>query len=254
MNIDGLGEALVDKLVGLGLVHDFADLYELTAEALADLKFEAQPRKARDSAGGSDTPGERTLAPRRFGEKSAAALIAQIDNSRRNDLWRLLFGLGIRHVGERGAQALAEAFGTLPAVASANIDQLQAVPDIGPVVAASVRRFFETPASVQLVRRLEAAGLHMGQPVAEGRGPKPLEGRTIVLTGSLSTMTREEASEQLARLGAKVAASVSKKTTLVIAGADAGSKLAKARDLGVAVGDEALLQRILDDPLTWPVE
>jgi DNA ligase (NAD+) len=94
----------------------------------------------------------------------------------------------------------------------------------------------------------------MGQPVAEGRGPKPLEGRTIVLTGSLSTMTREEASEQLARLGAKVAASVSKKTTLVIAGADAGSKLAKARDLGVAVGDEVLLQRILDDPLTWPVE
>ena len=115
------------------------------------------------------------------------------------------------------------------AVAAANVDQLQAVPDIGPVVAASVRRFFDAPASMQLIARLEAAGLHMGEPVAEGRGPKPLEGRTIVLTGGLATMTRDEATEQLTVLGAKVAGSVSKKTSLVIAGEDAGSKLAKAQ-------------------------
>ncbi len=252
MNIDGLGEALVDKLVGLDMVVDFADLYHLTAETLADLKFEAQPRKTRDGETEAQPSHERTLTPRRFGEKSAVALVAQIENSRGNPLWRLLFGLGIRHVGERGAQALAEAFGTLPAIAAASVGQLQAVPDIGPVVAASVRRFFDTPASLQLIARLDAAGLHLGSPVAEGRGPKPLEGRTIVLTGGLTTMTREEATERLTQLGARVAGSVSKKTALVIAGEDAGSKLAKARDLGVVVGDESDLQRLLADPTAWP--
>jgi DNA ligase (NAD+) len=140
----------------------------------------------------------------------------------------------------------------MQAMAAANADQLQAVGDIGPVVAASVRRFFDTPASMQLIARLEAAGLHMGEPVSEGRGPKPLEGRTIVLTGGLATMTRDEASERLTALGAKVAGSVSRKTTLVIAGEDAGSKLAKARDLGVPIGDETVLQQLLADPGTWP--
>ncbi len=252
MNIDGLGEALVDKLVGLELVGDFADLYHLTVEQLAELRFEAQPRKARDGEAEDEAATERVLTPRRFGEKSAGALVAQIDNSRGNPLWRLLFGLGIRHVGERGAQALAEAFGTLPALAAASVGQLQAVPDIGPVVAASVRRFFETPASQQLVARLEAAGLHLGSPVAEGSEPKPLAGRTIVLTGGLTTMTREEATERLTQLGARVSGSVSRKTALVIAGEDAGSKLAKARDLGVTVGDESDLQRLLADPADWP--
>jgi DNA ligase (NAD+) len=252
MNIDGLGSALVDKLVGLELVRDFADLYHLTVDGLADLKFEAQPRKTRETGDDGEEGSARTLTPRRFGEKSASALVTQIDNSRRNELWRLLFGLGIRHVGERGAQALVRAFGTMQAVAGANVDQLQAVPDIGPVVAASVRRFFDTPASVQLIARLEAAGLHMGDPLAEGQGPRPLEGRTIVLTGGLSTMTRDEATEQLTALGAKVAGSVSKKTSLVIAGEDAGSKLAKAHELGVLVGDESVLQRLLADPGDWP--
>jgi DNA ligase (NAD+) len=194
------------------------------------------------------------LTPRRFGEKSATALVAQIDNSRRNELWRLIFGLGIRHVGERGAQALAEAFGTMPVVAAANVDQLQAVPDIGPVVAASVRRFFEAPETQRLIGRLEQAGLNMGRPVAEGRGPRPLEGRTVVLTGSLGTMTREEATERLAALGAKVAASVSRKTSLVIAGEAAGSKLDKARELGVPIADETGLQRLLADPADWPAD
>ena len=257
MNIDGLGEALVDKLVGLGLVRDFADLYGLTVETLADLKFEAQSRKAdREAAEGaeldaSDGDAQRTLTARRFGEKSATALVTQIDNSRRNELWRLIFGLGIRHVGERGAQALAGAFGTMQALATASVEQLQSVPDIGPVVAASVRRFFEAPETQRLVAHLEAAGLNMGSPVPEGRGPGPLEGRTIVLTGGLTTMTRDEATERLTALGAKVAGSVSKKTSLVIAGEDAGSKLAKARDLGVPIGDEDTLRRLIDNPAAW---
>lgn len=259
MNIDGLGGALVDKLVGLGLVRDFADLYALSVETLADLKFDAQARKvdqstSDDVVGGAQPEPARAMTARRFGEKSATTLVAQIDNSRRNDVWRLIFGMGIRHVGERGAQALAAAFGTMQVLSAASIEHLQAVPDIGPVVAASVRRFFDTPETRQLLVRLEAAGLNMGSPVPEGQGPKPLEGRTIVLTGGLSSMTRDEAQERLTTLGAKVSGSVSKKTSLVIAGEDAGSKLAKARELGVAVGDEALLQRILDDPRQWPVE
>ncbi|WP_396624762.1 NAD-dependent DNA ligase LigA [Luteitalea sp.] len=248
MNIDGLGEALVDKLVSLELVRDFADLYHLTIEGLADLRFEAQPRKKA----GDDDALVRTLTPRRFGEKSATALVTQIDNSRRNDLWRLVFGLGIRHVGERGAQALATAFGTMDVLAGATVEQLQAVPDIGPVVAASVRRFFDASESRRLMDRLAAAGLNMGTPVPEGQGPKPLEGRTVVLTGALDSLTRDDATERLIALGAKVAGSVSKKTSLVIAGDDAGSKLAKARDLGVPIGDEATLLRLLATPTDWP--
>lgn len=255
MNIDGLGEALVDKLVGMELVRDFADLYALTVDTLADLKFEAQSRKSERDSGSPDgeaADAPRILAARRFGEKSAAALVSQIDHSRRNDLWRLIFGLGIRHVGERGAQALAEGFGTMQALAAASVEQLQAVPDIGPVVATSVRRFFDAPETRQLVARLQDAGVNMGTPVAAGRAPKPLEGRTIVLTGGLATMTRDEATERLTALGAKVSGSVSKKTSLVIAGEDAGSKLAKARELAVPIGNEATLQRLLDEPADWP--
>lgn len=252
MSIDGLGEALVDKLVTEGLVRDYADLYALTVETLADLKFDAQPRKKKGEDDASGPP--RVLTPRRFGEKSAATLVAQIDRSRRNELWRLLFGLGIRHVGERGAQALADAFGTMAAIVAASQEQLQAVPDIGPVVAASVRRFFDAPETQALVARLEAAGLHMGVPVPEGRGPKPLEGRTIVLTGSFEILSRDEATTQLTALGAKVSGSVSKKTSLVIAGEAAGSKLDKARDLGVPIGDEAMLRALLDTPTRWPIE
>jgi DNA ligase (NAD+) len=248
MAIDGLGEALVDKLVGLEMVSDFADLYGLTVDALADLRFEAQPRKApADPAAPA-----RVLTPRRLGEKAAATLVGQIEASRKNDVWRLIFGLGIRHVGERGAQALADAFGTLPAVAAASLEHLQSVPDIGPVVAASVRRFFDEPATADLIAKLAAAGLNMGSPVPEGRGPKPLEGRTIVLTGTLSRLTRDEASERLTALGAKVSGSVSKKTSLLIAGESAGSKLEKARELGVPVGDETALEALLAEPLAWP--
>ncbi len=249
MGIDGLGEALVDKLVTVGLVKDFADLYHLSVPQLADLRFEAQPRRASDDGA---TPA--ALTPRRFGEKLAEALVAQIDASRRNDVWRLVFGLGIRHVGERGAQALAAAFGTMDVLAGASLEQLQAVPDVGPVVAASVRRFFDAPGNRQLIARLAAAGVHMGTPVPEGQGPKPLAGRTIVLTGTLESMTREDATERLLALGAKVASSVSRKTSLVIAGEAAGSKLDKARTLGVPIGDDATLQALLSNPDRWPIE
>lgn len=249
MGIDGLGEALVDKLVTVGLVKDFADLYHLSVPQLADLRFDAQPRRTSDEGA---TPA--ALTPRRFGEKLAEAVVAQIDASRRNDLWRLVFGLGIRHVGERGAQALAAAFGTMDALAGASLEQLQAVPDVGPVVAASVRRFFDAPGNRQLIARLAAAGVHMGTPVPEGQGPRPLAGRTIVLTGTLESMTREDATERLLALGAKVASSVSKKTSLVIAGEAAGSKLDKARSLGVPIGDDATLQALLSNPDRWPIE
>lgn len=252
MGIDGLGEALVDKLVTQGLVRDYADLYALTVETLADLTFEAQPRGKKGEDDTNEPP--RVLTPRRFGEKSATTLVGQIDRSRSNELWRLLFGLGIRHVGERGAQALADAFGTMSAIVAASQEQLQAVPDIGPVVAASVRRFFDAPETRTLIARLEAAGLHMGTPVPEGRGPKPLEGRTIVLTGSFEVLSRDEATTQLTALGAKVSGSVSRKTSLVIAGEAAGSKLDKARELGLPIGDEAMLRALLETPTRWPIE
>jgi DNA ligase (NAD+) len=248
MNIEGLGEALVDRLVGDGLVTDFADLYLSLDEAtLANLKFSAVVRRKSVDDDGNARAIERT-EERRFGEKSARALRAEIDRSRGNEMWRLLFGLGIRHVGERGAQALAEAFGTLDAVAEADVETLQAVPDIGPVVAASVRRFFDAPSTHDLLARLRRAGVSFGTPVApRTTGPRPLDGQTVVLTGTLDSMTRDEAGDRLTTLGAKVAGSVSRKTSFVVAGHDAGSKLEKARALGVRVLDEAALLRLLEE-------
>ncbi len=247
MNIEGLGEALVDKLVGDGLVRDFADLYlSLDEPTLAAQTFSATVRRKVTSPDGASGTEERTEV-RRFGEKSARALLAEIARSRDNEVWRLLFGLGIRHVGERGAQALAEAFGTVDAVAAADVEQLQAVPDIGPIVAASIRRFFDAPETHALLARLRKAGVSFGTPLPEGASParRPLQGQTVVLTGSLEAMTRDEASDRLAALGAKVAGSVSRKTSFVVAGHDAGSKLEKARALEVPVLDEAALLALL---------
>ncbi len=248
MNIEGLGEALVDRLAGDGLVRDFADLYlSLDEPTLASLKFTAVVRRKGTDAAGVVTYEERT-EERRFGEKSARALLDEIERSRRNEVWRLIFGLGIRHVGERGAQALAEAFGTMDALAAAEVEALQAVPDIGPVVAASVRRFFEATETRGLLERLRTAGVSFGTPVAPRAViPRPLDGQTVVLTGTLDTLTREEAGDRLSALGAKVAGSVSRKTTFVVAGRDAGSKLEKAQALGVQVLDEAALLRLFDE-------
>jgi len=221
LNIEGLGESLADQLVTSGLVRDFADLYGLTAETLAGLD--------------------------RMGEKSAANLVQEIDRSRRVDLWRLLHGIGIRHVGEGGARALAAAFGTMDAIRRAPVEAIETVPEVGPVVARSVRSFFDAPANASLVDRLEAAGVRMEDDApASGRtGPGPLAGKTYVITGTLESMSREAATEALQALGAKVSGSVSKKTTGVIVGADAGTKLDKARAAGVPLLDEAAFRTLI---------
>ncbi|MBI3048311.1 MAG: NAD-dependent DNA ligase LigA [Acidobacteria bacterium] len=229
MNIEGLGESLVAQLIDRGLVRDYADIYALRAETLANLTS-------------TSVRGDGKTIERRFGEKNAAKVIAEIDRSRTNELWRLIYGLGIRHVGERAAQVLQDAFGSMDALEAASIDALQQTREIGPVLAESVRSWFDEPRNQQLVERLRAAGVRMEVPAetrAARRAEGPLTGKTYVLTGTLAAMTREEATAAIERLGGKVAGSVSRKTTAVIVGADAGSKAEKARELGVPMLDEA---------------
>lgn len=235
MNIEGMGESLVDQLVTKGLVRDYADIYGLEAATLAAL--ESTTQKA-----------DGTAILRKFGRKSADKLVAQIDRSRTNELWRLIFGLGIRHIGERAAEVLARAFGSVEALASATVEQLESTPEIGPVLAASVHGWFAEPGNQALMERLRRAGVNCAVPAGElraGGAPGPLAGRTYVLTGTLAGMSRDEASAAIERLGGRVAGSVSRKTTAVIAGAEAGSKLEKARTLGVPVLDEAGLMDLL---------
>jgi DNA ligase (NAD+) len=233
MNIDGLGESVVDQLVTAGLVRDFADLYHLDLATLAALEL----KPAREGEKG-----------RRVGEKVATRLLAQVEQSKQAGLSRLIYALGIRHVGERGGQALARAFKSMPALVNATLPELERVNDVGTVVATTVRQHFDEEVNRQLIERLQAAGVSMDalaeDLVPEGGADRPLDGQTFVLTGTLSTMTREEAEAALTRLGAKVSSSVSKKTSAVIAGAEAGSKLEKAEKLGVRVLDE---QAFLND-------
>jgi DNA ligase (NAD+) len=241
MNIEGLGESLVDQLVSTGLVRDFADLYALDRAALAGLT--TPPAK----------PGHK---PRRLGEKVADKVLAQIERSRSHDFWRVIFGVGIRHVGERGAQALARAYGSLDALAAASVESLTTVPDIGPVVARSVRAFLDEPHNRAVLERLREAGVNMEAPSGMSAGgadsPPPLAGRTFVLTGALETMTREEAVEAIERLGGKVAGSVSRKTSYLVVGADAGSKLDRARELGVPLLTEDELKALILYPSGAP--
>jgi DNA ligase (NAD+) len=218
MNIEGLGEALVDQLVSCGLVRDYADLYELTVDQLAGLE--------------------------RMGRKSAANLVAEIDNSRQAELWRLLHGLGIRHVGEGGARALAKTFRSLERLQQATAEQLEETPDVGEVVARSLRAFLDEPANADLLQRLVDHGVRAADPEpaetpAAQPASAPLAGQTFVLTGTLDSMSREDAANRIEALGGKVASSVSRKTTWLVAGRDAGSKLEKARALGVPELDEA---------------
>jgi DNA ligase (NAD+) len=220
MNIEGFGESMVDQLVTTGLVRDFSDLYRLDAPSIAALTSVSE-REGRELR-------------RKVGEKIATKLVAEIDRSRASELWRLIHALGIRHVGERGAQALATSFPTMQAIADAPVEQLERVRDIGPVVARSIRAFFDEPHNRELVERLAAAGVNMKGSEAPS-GPETLAGRTFVLTGALSTMTRDEAAEAIAARGGKVSGSVSGKTSYLVAGADPGSKLEKARSLGVQV-------------------
>ena len=218
MDIEGLGEKLIEQLVEGGIVSSPADLYTLTVEQLAGLE--------------------------RMGEKSAANLKAAIERSKRTTLPRLLYALGIREVGEATALALARHFGDLGSLMSASEAQIQRVPGVGPVVAAHVAAFFASRAHREVIQRLQAAGLAW-PPVRKSAGNLPLLGETFVLTGTLAKLTREQATQALLALGAKVVGSVSKKTRYVVAGADPGSKLEKARALGIEVLDEAALMRLL---------
>jgi DNA ligase (NAD+) len=182
-----------------------------------------------------------------MGKKSAAKVVAQIERSKTNELWRLIYGLGIRHVGERAGQVLARAFGSMDALYAATIEQLQATHEIGTVLAESVRTWLDEPRNRRLVERLRDAGVRMEVPPEERAAQQggALTGKTYVLTGTLASLTREEATAALERQGAKVAGSVSRKTTAVFAGDTAGSKADKARGLGVPILDEAALLELI---------
>ncbi len=214
MNIEGLGESLIAQLIQRELVRTYADIYHLTAPVLEALE--------------------------RMGKKSAAKLLAEIEKSKGNEVWRLLYGLGIRHVGERGAQVLADHFGSIEAIESAPREELERVREIGPVLAEAVRTWFDEPHNRELVERLRASGVTtVGERKVVPAGPQPLAGKTFVVTGTLASMSREDAQAKIEALGGKVTGSVSKKTSYLVVGADAGSKLDKARALGVAELDEA---------------
>ena len=233
MNIEGFGESLVDQLLEQGLVRDFSDLYRLEAATLEDLVV--TPRDPRSDR----------ARPRKLG-KVGRNVVAQIDRSRGNDLSRLVYALGIRHIGEKAAATLARHFRRMDRLLDASLEGLQSVPEIGPVVAASVRAFADEAHNRALIERLGQAGVNMeSQAPAPDEGPGPLSGRTYVLTGTLSGMTREEAQAAIEARGGKVSGSVSRKTTAVVAGAEAGSKLDKARTLGVPVLSEPEFQAII---------
>jgi DNA ligase (NAD+) len=227
MNIEGLGESLVDQLIEQELVKDFGDLYALEASQLENLVV--VPREPRS---------ERAV-PRKLG-KVGRNVKEQIERSKENDLSRLVYALGIRHVGEKAAATLARYRRSMAGILDASLEDLQTVPEIGPVVAASVRAFADEQHNRALIEKLTAAGVNMTsqQPEPSVAASGPLAGKTFVLTGTLPSMTRDEATAEIERLGGKVSGSVSKKTSYVLAGDEAGSKLDKARTLGVPVLSE----------------
>ncbi|GAB3758384.1 NAD-dependent DNA ligase LigA [Ramlibacter monticola] len=219
MDIEGLGEKLVDQLVETGVIRVLPDLYRLGLQGLVALE--------------------------RMGEKSAQNLLAALEQSKSTTLPRFLYGLGIRHVGESTARDLARHFGRLDPIMDAGVEQLLQVPDVGPVVAESIHAFFAQPHNREVIEQLRACGMHWEEGAPAVEAPRALAGKTVVLTGTLPTLSRDEAKEMLEAAGAKVAGSVSKKTDFVVAGAEAGSKLDKARELGVTVLDEDGLRQLL---------
>ncbi len=221
MDIEHLGYVTVMRLLEKGLIEDPADIYALDADKLSQI------------------PG--------FKDKSITNLLDQVDASRDRPVWRLLVGLNIRHVGTHVAQVLAGAFGSLDAIAAASEDEIDAVPEIGPEIAATVREWFDEEENLQLIEKLRAAGVRLAEEEMPDRTPKTLEGVTLVLTGGLDTVSREEATAMAQAAGARVASNVSGKTTFVVAGRDPGTKLAKAETLGVDVIDEDTFLRRLKD-------
>jgi len=237
IDIDGLGERYIEDLTDLGYVKSVADLYKLTLDDLLAMKRRAEER---------DGTTPETVKAGKVATKWAENLIEAIASSRKTTLERFLYALGIADVGEATAKQLARWFGSLDVLMAADEDALQTVPDIGPIVAAHIARFFAQAHNREVIAALRANGVawteHEPQRASEG----PLVGKTAVLTGSLNALTREEAKARLEALGAKVAGSVSKKTSFVVAGSDAGSKLDKASELGIEVWDEARLLEFLD--------
>jgi DNA ligase (NAD+) len=245
MDVDGVGDKLVERLLDLGLIRDAADLYELDAGQLAGLE--------------------------RLGEKSAANIIAAIDGSRGRPLARVLFALGVPHVGGENAHLLVRRFGTLAGLSAASVEEIGETPGIGPVIAESVWRYFHDPRTLDLIARLEAAGViavgataateagvaaagdgaaapgaRAGARLADGWAA-PLVGKTFVLTGTLPSLSRQQATDRIAAAGGRVAGSVSAKTDYVVVGEDAGSKLDRARELGIALLDEQGLRSLLGE-------
>lgn len=219
LDIEGFGEKIVDQLVDAGLVTTPADIFDLRADRLAALD--------------------------RMGEKSAANLVTSIANSKETTLARFVYALGIRNVGEATAKDLARHFGNLDALMDADETALQQVPDVGPVVAASIAHFFAEVHNRDVIDGLRKAGVTWKEGEPAPVVASAIAGKTFVLTGTLPSMTRDEAKEMIEALGGKVAGSVSKKTDYVVAGADAGSKLDKARELGVTILDQSQLLELL---------
>ena len=219
VEVEGLGEKLVDQLVDAEIIRTLPDLYRLGFTALAQLE--------------------------RMAEKSAQNIIDALEKSKQTTLPRFLFGLGIRHVGEATAKALARHFGDMDAIMNATEEELLAVGDVGPIVAQSIRTFFEQPHNREVVEHLRACGIHWPAIEASSNAPKPFAGLTFVITGTLPTLGRDAAKDLIEAAGGKVSGSVSKKTSYVLAGSEAGSKLDKALELGVAVIDESALRDML---------
>jgi DNA ligase (NAD+) len=221
LDIEGVGDKLVEQLVDADLVRTPADLFRLDLGTLEGLE--------------------------RMGRKSAENILKALDRARSTTLERFIYALGIRHVGESTARDLARHFGALEPLLQASEEELLAVPDVGPVVASSVAGFFAEPHNREVIAQLRGAGVHWRDGVPQRVAAGPLAGRTFVLTGTLPNWTRDEAKDRIEAAGGKVAGSVSGKTDYVVAGEEAGSKLDKARSLGVAVIDEAGLRRLLED-------
>ena len=220
LDIEGLGEKLVDQLVDNSLVEHVDDIYKLSLEQLAGLE--------------------------RMAEKSASNLLQALEKSKATTLARFIYALGIREVGEATARSLAMHFGSLQAISEANEEALLDVPDIGPIVAAHLQAFFQEPHNREIINNLQRAGIHWEESLPDTKKVLPLQGKTFVLTGTLTQIKRDEAKARLQSMGAKVSGSVSKKTTAVIAGEKAGSKLARAEALGVDILDESALMHLIE--------
>jgi len=239
MDIDGLGDELINRMVEEGVLSDVADFYDkLTEEVLASMPTgRVYDTDTADHLSGDSIPVGHTIAKK---------VMVQVEESKTRGLGRVLFGIGMRHVGANVAELLAQEFGSIQALATAPVEKIAEIPGIGPKIAESVHEFFSIPENVAVIERLRQAGVVLEEEKSENELPQTLAGLTFVLTGTLEHFTRDEAGAQLKAMGAKVSGSVSKKTSFVVAGEAAGSKLTKAESLGVPVLDETALQQILE--------